>query len=100
VAPFDPNQEHLRGEQRYGAVAASRFSEDRNFLIDEITIRTDGTCSSRLGGMTLRVRPEGADAGELLDQGDRESFRVEASESTGSRAVATANGLKPPTADS
>lgn len=47
------------------------------FLIDEITIRMDWMWSNLLGGIKLWVRPQDADAGELLDQDYLESFEVE-----------------------
>jgi hypothetical protein len=47
------------------------------YLIDEITIRMDWLWSNLLGGIKLWVRPEDADAGELLDQDYLESFEVE-----------------------
>jgi hypothetical protein len=47
------------------------------FLIDEIMIRMDWMWSNLLGGIKLWVRPEDADAGELLDQDYLESFEVE-----------------------
>ncbi len=46
-------------------------------LIDENTIRMDWLWSNLLGGIKLWVRPEDADAGELLDQDYIESFEVE-----------------------
>jgi hypothetical protein len=47
------------------------------FLIDQITIRMDWLWSNLLGGIKLWVRPEDADAGELLDQDYLESFEVD-----------------------
>jgi hypothetical protein len=47
------------------------------FLIDENTIRMDWLWSNLLGGIKLWVRPEDADAGELLDRDYLESFEVE-----------------------
>jgi hypothetical protein len=47
------------------------------FLIDENTIRMDWMWSTLLGGIKLWVRPEDADAAELLDQDYLESFEVE-----------------------
>lgn len=47
------------------------------FLIDEITIRMSWPWSNLLGGIKLWVKPEDADAGELLNHEPVESFDVE-----------------------
>jgi hypothetical protein len=47
------------------------------YLIDENTVRMDWLWSNLLGGVKLWVKPEDADAGELLDQDYLESFEVE-----------------------
>jgi hypothetical protein len=62
--------------------------------------RMDWTSSNLLGGIKLWVRPEDADAGELLDQDHLRSFEAEgAGESTGCRAARIADRLTFPTAD-
>jgi len=53
------------------------FANIECYLIDENTIRMNWLWSNALDGIKLWVRPEDADAGELLDQDCLEAFHVE-----------------------